>query len=145
MPVLDQINLVVRDMDASIAFYRALGLDVPDERVWRTASGAHHVEIRMPGGFELALDSVAMAGVYDSGWRPPGEGGPRGVLTFRTESREEVDRRYAELTGLGYAAAQAPFDAFWGARYAIVEDPDGNHVGLMSRPDDDHRGPLPEI
>ena len=25
-----------------------------------------------------------------------------------------------------------PFDAFWAARYAVVADPDGNDVGLMS-------------
>jgi len=34
---------------------------------------------------------------------------------------------------------QAPYDAFWGARYAIVEDPDGNAVGLMSPIDPDRR------
>jgi hypothetical protein len=34
---------------------------------------------------------------------------------------------------------QVPYDAFWGARYAIVADPDGNEVGLMSPRDDDRR------
>ncbi len=38
----------------------------------------------------------------------------------------------AELTAVGYRARQPPFDAFWGARFAIVADPDGNDVGLMS-------------
>ena len=27
---------------------------------------------------------------------------------------------------------QEPYDAFWGARYAVVSDPDGNGVGIMS-------------
>jgi uncharacterized glyoxalase superfamily protein PhnB len=48
------------------------------------------------------------------------------------ESRAEVDRLYSELVGAGHAAHQPPYDAFWGARYAIVEDPDGYPVGLMS-------------
>jgi hypothetical protein len=36
------------------------------------------------------------------------------------------------LTAAGYAGPQPPYDAFWGARYAIVQDPDDNDVGLMS-------------
>jgi hypothetical protein len=28
-PALDQINLVTRDMDATVALYRGLGLDIP--------------------------------------------------------------------------------------------------------------------
>ena len=31
---------------------------------------------------------------------------------------------------------QEPYDAFWGARYAVVSDPDGNGVGIMSPVDD---------
>jgi uncharacterized glyoxalase superfamily protein PhnB len=53
------------------------------------------------------------------------------VLGFLLPSSEAVNRRYAELTGAGYTGRQPPFDAFWGARYAIVADPDGNDVGLM--------------
>jgi catechol 2,3-dioxygenase-like lactoylglutathione lyase family enzyme len=35
-PILDQINLVCGDLDTSIAFYRRLGVEIPDARVWRT-------------------------------------------------------------------------------------------------------------
>jgi uncharacterized glyoxalase superfamily protein PhnB len=54
-------------------------------------------------------------------------------------TREAVDERFVELTSAGYLGRQAPFDAFWGARYAIVADPDGNDVGLMSPIDDSRR------
>ena len=47
-------------------------------------------------------------------------------------SRVAVDDRYAALTATDYRGRQLPFDAFWGAQYAIVADPDGNDVGLMS-------------
>ena len=57
-PVLDQLNLVVRDMDAALAFYRRLGLRIPDNAIWRTQSGAHHVEVVMPNGLHLELDSI---------------------------------------------------------------------------------------
>ena len=36
------------------------------------------------------------------------------------------------LTAAGYRGCEPPYDAFFGARYAVVEDPDGNDVGLMS-------------
>ena len=55
------------------------------------------------------------------------------VLGFVLPTRQAVDDRYAGLTSAGYQGRQPPFDAFWGARYAIVADPDGYDVGLMSR------------
>ena len=36
------------------------------------------------------------------------------------------------MIGAGYRGLQEPHDAFWGARYAIIEDPDGIAVGLIS-------------
>jgi catechol 2,3-dioxygenase-like lactoylglutathione lyase family enzyme len=142
--VLDQLNLVVRDMEASIAFYRRLGLEIPDRSIWRTGSGPHHVDVQMPSGVHLELDSVAMAKKYNAGWEPTSSGS-RNVIGFSLPSREAVDKRYAELTAAGYRGRQEPYDAFWGARYAIVEDPDGNHVGLMSPMDPARRSAPPDI
>jgi uncharacterized glyoxalase superfamily protein PhnB len=61
------------------------------------------------------------------------------VVGFRVASRDDVDRLYADMTGAGYRGQQPPYDAFWGARYAVVEDPDGNAVGIMSPSDPDRR------
>jgi catechol 2,3-dioxygenase-like lactoylglutathione lyase family enzyme len=127
-PSFDGINLVVRDMEAAVAFYRRLGVDVPDgTQEW----DPHHRNANVGGGMDFDLDSVTFARQWDEGW----PGGPGAVIGFRVESREEVDRLFADLTGAGYRGQQPPYDAFWGARYAIVEDPDGNAVGLMSPSD----------
>ena len=40
--------------------------------------------------------------------------------------------RGSPRTAAGYHRHQRPYDGFWGARYAIVDDPDGNAAGLMS-------------
>jgi uncharacterized glyoxalase superfamily protein PhnB len=141
-PDLNQIDLVVRDMEATLAFYRALGVPIPETAIWRTASGAHHVDVTMPGGLIVHFDSAALAKVYDRGWREPTGIGTRTVVSFEVATRDEVDRIHGRLTGLGYRSAQPPYDAFWGSRYAIVEDPDGTHVGLMS-PRDPARGSAP--
>ena len=142
-PVLNQLNLVVRDMEAAVRFYRRLGLVIPDLAV--TRSGGHHLEIEMPNGMSLELDSMALAKRYNAGWREATGGGCRSVIGFALPSREAVDARYGELTAAGYVGQQPPIDAFWGARYAIVEDPDGNHVGLMSPIDPARRGTPPNL
>ena len=66
-------------------------------------------------------------------------------MGFAVASREAVDDRYADLVAAGYVGSQPPLDTFWGARYAVVEDPDGNHVGLMSPIDPARRGAPPAI
>jgi uncharacterized glyoxalase superfamily protein PhnB len=138
-PDLHMLNVVVGDMAASVDFYRRLGV-AADEDV--DASGVH-VELRMPGGFSLELDSADSARVWHAGWRAdPGSVGV--VIGFALPSRDGVDQRYAELTGAGYVGRQPPFDAFWGARYAIVADPDGNDVGLMSPIDESRRSWPPQ-
>jgi uncharacterized glyoxalase superfamily protein PhnB len=144
-PDLNQLDLVVRDMDATIAFYRALGVDIPEAAIWRTPSGVHHVDVKMPGGLVMHWDSAALAKVYNRGWCEPTGTGTRSVLSFKVSSREEVDRIHGKLKALGHRSSQPPFDAFWGARYAIVEDPDGNHVGIMSESDPARRGPPPDL
>ena len=139
--VFDQINLVVRDIDRSIAFYRRLGVDIPDTAIWKTPSGIHHVALQRSGTHDFALDSHKLAKAYNQGFAAE-----RGkvVIGFRLPSREAVDAAYADLVGHEHQGLQPPYDVFWGARYAIVEDPDGNPVGLMS-PSDGPRGKPPEL
>ena len=144
-PVFDQLNLVVRDMEATLRFYRAAGLDIPEASIWQTSSGAHHVEVRMPSGVELAFDSAALARVYNRGWREPAESASRCVLTFRMESREAVDSICRELAALGYTVSQQPHDTFWGSRYGIMLDPDGHGAGFMSPADPSQRSAPPDI
>ena len=142
-PVLDHVNLVVNDMDRTLAFYRKLGVEIPDNAVWSTASGGHHATSNPGGGVDLDFDSVELAGAYNTGFS--GSASARTMIGFRVETREGVDELWAELTGAGYKGLQEPFDAFWGARYAIVEDPDGRHVGFMSPVDPERRAAPPSL
>jgi catechol 2,3-dioxygenase-like lactoylglutathione lyase family enzyme len=122
--LLDQLNLVVRDMEATLGFYRELGLAIvlaPDGR---------HASAKLENGLALEFDTTDFAHEWDSGRRGATGGGA--VIGFSVGSREEVDRIYSDLTAAGHRAHQPPYDAFWGARYAIVDDPDGRPVGFMS-------------
>lgn len=92
----------------------------------------------MPGGFSLEPGTAESARLWHAGWRAdPASTGV--VLGFMLASRQAVDDRYAELTAAGYQGRQPPLDAFWGTRYAIVADPDGNDVGLMSPVEESRR------
>lgn len=143
-PILDQLNIVSGDMAASIAFYRRLGVEIPDPAIWRTASGAHHASAR-DGRIDFDLDSAAFARMWNAGWRDRGDLKGRVVVGFKLPSRAAVDATYADLTGAGYVGLQTPYDAFWGARYAIMEDPDGLAVGLMSPISAEFKSPPPDV
>src|SRR5258708_5374346 len=133
-PDLHMLNVVVGDMAASLDFYRRLGIAVPDSEV---TTGVH-VQLRMPGGFSLELDTAESARLWHAAWRAD-PASVSVVIGFSLPTREAVDERYAELMSAGYLGRQPPFDAFWGARYAIVADPDGNDVGLTSPLDPSRR------
>jgi catechol 2,3-dioxygenase-like lactoylglutathione lyase family enzyme len=136
-PKLVQLNLLVEDMAASLDFYRRLGLATADEE------GGAHAELSLPGGFSLELDTMESARLWHAGIRADPASG-RVVVGFSLPSREAVDATYAELTAAGYQERQSPFDAFWGGRYAIVADPSGNDVALMSPVDESMRTWPPE-
>jgi uncharacterized glyoxalase superfamily protein PhnB len=131
-PRFDLIDLIARDYDSTIAFYRRLGLEVHDG----SDGEIRHADVEFDGT-EIHIDNEYLAGLYNSSWRSGRQ--PRVIAGFRVQSRDDVDARYADVTGAGYSGVQEPYDAFWGARYAILADPDGNHVSLMSPIDSDRK------
>jgi catechol 2,3-dioxygenase-like lactoylglutathione lyase family enzyme len=120
------VELVVSDMAATLAFYRHLGLDIPPD-----ADGQPHVDVDF-GGIRLAFDTEDTIRSFDPGWSRPGTDGHRVALAFACESPPEVDTAWAEVTAAGYTGHLAPWDAFWGMRYAVVHDPDGTPVDFFA-------------
>jgi len=125
-PRFDVIGVVVDDMPKAVAFYRELGLEFADD-----AASQPHTEAELPGGLRLALDTVETIRSFHPEWQPPSGDGRVG-LAFACDSPADVDATYERLTGAGYAGRKEPWDAFWGQRYALVADPDGNGVDLFA-------------
>lgn len=120
----DALGMVVDDMAASLEFYRLLGLDIAG------SAGEQHVEASLPGGIRMMWDTVDLVRSIGA-WEPP-TGGHRVGLAFLCESPAAVDEMHLKLVGAGHPSHTAPFDAFWGQRYATVLDPDGNPVDLFA-------------
>jgi hypothetical protein len=104
-PDLHMLNVVVRDLAASLDFYRRLGIAVPAPGDAASA----HVQLKMPGGFSLELDTAESARLWHAGWRADPVSATV-VLGFMLPDRQAVDDRYAELTSAGYRGRQPPFE-----------------------------------
>jgi len=126
MPTFSAIGIVVSDMDRSLAFYEALGLPIPEG-----AREAPHVELPLPGGLRLLLDTEDTVRSFDPDWRRP-TGSARASLAVECADPDEVDATYRALTAAGFAGHLAPWDAFWGQRYAVLHDPDDNGIDLFA-------------
>ena len=120
------VGIVVSDMGKTLAFYRQLGLPVP-----AGAEAEPHVEVELVGGLRLLFDTEATIRSFHPDWQPPEHGG-RVELAFALADAAAVDAAYAELTAAGWHGELAPFDAFWGQRYAMLHDPDGTGISLYA-------------
>lgn len=123
---LNAVSIVVTDMGRSLAFYRSCGLDLPAD-----ADAEPHVEAAAEGGFKIMFDTVDVVTSFDSAWPPP-TGGHRMALAFGCGSPTKVDALHQRLVEAGNTSHLAPFDAVWGQRYAVVNDPEGNPVDFFA-------------
>ena len=122
---MDVVGIAVADMAAALAFYRTLGMDIPQE-----ADDEPHVEFELAPGFTLMFDTHELILGFNPDFTPGT--GTIGVA-FACDSPDDVDAAYARMVAAGYRSKQEPFDAFWGQRYASLFDPDGNGVDLAAK------------
>lgn len=120
------VGLIVEDLGRSVAFYRALGLDLP-----ASAKGDSYRH-RFDNGDVLFWETPSEIRRFDSEWSPPPKGDRRVVLEFGFDSPARLRSVYERLDRAYGAGRLAPFDQGAGVTYAIVTDPDGNQVSLRN-------------
>ncbi|MFE3193653.1 VOC family protein [Nocardia sp. NPDC059240] len=123
---LNVIGIVVSDMGASVDFYRRLGVEFAEG-----AAQEPHVDADLGGGVKLMLDTEDVVRSFHPSW-VAGSGNGRLGVACDCGSPAGVDAKFEELVAAGYQAELKPFDAFWGQRYAVILDPDGNGVDLYA-------------
>jgi catechol 2,3-dioxygenase-like lactoylglutathione lyase family enzyme len=121
---LNAIGIAVSDMGRSIAFYRLLGLDVPE------TPDEGHVDAFLPNGVRFMLDSEEVIRSFLPDWQR--NDGNQISLALECSSPQEVDEIYARVVDAGYEGEKEPWDAFWGQRYALLGDPDGVRINLYA-------------
>jgi len=124
VPQLNAIGIVVSDMAKSIRFYRLLGVDVPE------TPEEGHVDVPLPNGVRLMLDKEEVITSFLPEWTRAT--GNQMSIAFECESAAEVDEVYARVVAAGFHGEKEPWDAFWGQRYAQLQDPDGVGVDLYA-------------
>ena len=110
--------LYVRDIEASIAFYRDV-IGVPFK--FRQATYAEFAT----EGTKFAL--FEQSAVQDLIGRPVTEGGPTGEVAFVVN---DVDAEAERLAAADVRILSPPTDRPWGHRTLYVSDPDGHVVEL---------------
>ncbi len=130
-PRLNFVNLAVRDLERSLAFYRD-GLGLPTKGVIgsefagsETEASGEIVFFELRGGLMLGLyrrsDLAKDATIAD---------GPRSStefsLGYATKTREDVDNVLKRAKEAGATLTQKPYDRPWGVYSGYLKDPDGH-------------------
>jgi Predicted lactoylglutathione lyase len=121
---LDAIGIVAKDLSVSVRFYQMLGLHFPELK-----GDEQHVEAVSSSGLRVMLDSEELMKTIKPWVQPSGQ---RMTLAFAFDNPAAVDEIYARFVEAGFRGEKEPWNAFWGQRYAIVLDPDGNAVDLFA-------------
>jgi lactoylglutathione lyase len=120
------VNLYTADIEAGLHFYRDL---LGFEETFRTPKKGvpEHVELTL-NGFAIGLGTVeAAVRVHGVNASP---GSPAMVLVVWTD---EVDTAFEHLSSAGVPVVQRPHDTGNNNRNALLRDPDGNLVEIVSK------------
>ena len=140
-PQIDAITLAVDDLERSLAFYRALGLESAgvigteferDEANPGGAAAMFHLRngliLSIYGRSDLAKDATIPEGPARSGAFSIGHA---------VASREEVDELIDRARAAGATVTADPHDRPWGIYSGYFQDPDGHLWEVMWNPDID--------
>jgi lactoylglutathione lyase len=120
------VNLYTADIEAGIRFYRDL---LGFEETFRTPREGipEHVELKL-NGFALGLGTLQAAKAAHGVDAAPGS--PALAVVLWTD---DVDAAFDRLTAAGVRAVQPPRDSGNGNRNALLTDPDGNLVEIVTK------------
>ena len=128
---LNYVAMVASDLEATLAFYRDLGLPIPEGAHLNAEGGPEdHIEVTV-NGLRVAWESEALARQLNPAWTAP-TGNARLGIAFEAGSPAELDAICARMAARGHTVSTPPYDAFWGQRYATLRDPDGGSVDVFA-------------
>jgi catechol 2,3-dioxygenase-like lactoylglutathione lyase family enzyme len=125
MPTINAVSVTTTDMVRTVAFYTALGFDFAGVDL-----SQDHVEpVAKAGQTRLMIDGVELVTSILGHLPKPATHSSFALLCANAS---EVDAVFARVSKAGFTVIKTPWDAFWGQRYAVVQDPDGYLVDLFA-------------
>ncbi len=120
------VNIYTRDLPAALTFYAGL---LGFEETFRapSAEAPDHVELRLDGVTVAVSTAEAAQRVHGLPAAPGSHGFQLVVWT------DDVDTAYAALVAAGVPGHTSPHDSGNNNRNAVVRDPDGNLVELVTK------------
>ena len=125
-------NITVNDVDQSIPFYGALGLEVQND----VKSGEYRW-VTMGSGAQPGL-GIVLSAPHAGRSKENGDllqellvKGELPMMVYRTD---DVDGLFEKLRATGAEVLQEPMDQGWGPRDCAFRDPSGNMVRIAQAP-----------
>lgn len=123
---LNAVAITSSDIKRSIQFYEILGFQFP-----KFKDDEQHTEsIVQDNETKLMIDSEKLSTEL-LGEKPFPSNHSSFAIEF--DSAEEVNEIAKEVEKNGFVVNKYPWNAFWGQRYCVVEDPDGYKLDLYSK------------
>ena len=124
-PKLDAVSVTTSNLARTVEFYTLLGFEFPEHQ-----EDDGHLEAKTSeGSARLMIDTKqSIKDIIGEDPKP----GNHSSFAVNYSSPQDVNLVAKSLKDAGFLVAKAPWDAFWGQRYAVVEDPDGYKVDLYA-------------
>lgn len=122
---LNAVGVTTSNLAKTVAFYSLLGFEFPEFK-----EDEDHLEPKSPeGSTRLMIDSKKL--ITDILGEEP-KPSNHSAFAIEYDSVEEVNKIAAMVNEAGFNIVKEPWNAFWGQRYCIVEDPDGYKVDVYA-------------
>ncbi len=122
---LNAVGVTSGDFQKTTQFYKLLGFEFPEFK----ADDQHLEAITKEGSARLMIDHTDLIKEISGEEPKPGN---HSSFAIEYDSPQEINEIADKINLAGFKIAKEPWDAFWGQRYAIVEDPDGYKVDLYA-------------
>lgn len=122
---IDAIAVASSDLEKTMQFYQLLGFTFNP-----IAGDEKHVEaVTEKGEVRLIIDTKELIQELYGVEPTPSN---HSVFAMLCESPSDVDSAVQAIQREGFVIVKEPFDAFWGQRYATVQDPDGYMIDIFA-------------
>ena len=123
---LNAVGVSSTNISKTVEFYSLLGFTFPE-----FSNNEQHVEaITTEGSARLMIDSEELM-TQLLGQKP--QPGNHASFAIQYDLPDDLNKVADNLKEAGFTVVKEPWDAFWGQRYAVVQDPDGYKVDLYAQ------------